>query len=484
MAPVRFGNQDKAIGYDEDDAFERSIPTIGPVSPQQLELLNIFNIPYPVDILSRDGNLINLPAQQAAAQLSRAHTVAAGDLHGSFLKLLEVLVMGNFIRLSPDDARYLVSARHYIDSILTDDPWLTKKSIHEKTIASPNADSTDTPTHRRSRRSNLEDMRLAYHHLQSVIKRIEWIGNDRQLILTGDIIADRGPLDLITLDILKQLNPRTRDKRIIWLVGNHDASVLDYIWEGHQTGDLQDLGRNRAGLLNPTEPEQQGSMLRSFRVTDNPNKLIEDYLTFLYYAKLMHYDQANKALYTHAPMDGENWTALETDLQNIDPTAYRAARRQGLSAVATFANKVYASYIQYFSDQIDPPEQPKRLIKRKSLATEAEKKAKWIASQVELILDTHRGTGFLWLRDGLNEFKQLATDLIRSGEIETMIHGHDGRSKNSPFVITQPPDPEAEPYDFCIVNLDQAIRKEVDPSLGVPFGVNVPKQESCPIFIE
>lgn len=269
---------------------------------KQTALLNTFNIPYPLDIKSHlnHRNMSGLNAIEAAGYLKHAPVVALGDLHGSYAKLVETLLLSDMITMPPEIATRLKN--------IMNDP--------------------------RNFSDDMNELNALYDELKAVIPHIEWKGN-RTLLLIGDVLSDRGPCDLFTLKIIEHLTQDGHDDRFIRIASNHDHNVLPNLIHNMNT-------------LNPADSINRARSLAEHHGSDAEADLKQMLRHYLSQSKLMHYNPETQTLYTHAPITNRNLEELIVlmrtkghsvpDLSTINTPA-------DIRRLAEQANQFYHGYV-------------------------------------------------------------------------------------------------------------------------------------------
>lgn len=398
-----------------------------PLSKHQ-ELLKVFNIPYSYTVLSKNKVQANLNPQQAGQVLKTANTTVVGDMHGSYYKLVETLIAADLIEMSPSDARTFV--------------FLAKSE--------------------RNNSSDPEELALLCRDMKTIISGMKWKGGDRKLILMGDMLADRGPLDNITLDIVKHLSQQTPAENIVRIASNHDHTVLATLLKSRSYKMHSSCNRSISNALKFKESDPK--LYQEF---------VQNALDYLQASKLMYLDKENKILYTHAPISTKELRDLNSLIKLIcksknqeePPSLSRIKDLNGVGDFADRANAMYQEYVETCAKVINAPNQ----------AAIAEIKQRLFNVQTIYEQDCFRGEsneelrkvqgakqGFLWARNELKEQSQLP--FIQAG-VETLVHGHDSQSaQQSPFSIlnTAPNIVGSNAAHYTVINLDQNIRKDAE----------------------
>lgn len=399
------------------------------------DLLAILQIPYPFTIYSRknDASLKGLSADKATEHLAKARHIALGDLHGSYRKLVENLVTAQLITMPKDTAKKFVEYSNKLENYLQQDPWLDK---------SPEIINT---------------VQELQQNLKKLISTFKWTGGNRQLILIGDVLADRGPLDSLTLTIVDQLtevNSKTKEEkhpeRLIRIASNHDHDALRYLSGLQPASAILELTASyyRALQLAIKNPDAQEA-----------DKLFEQYARYLGASELMHYNSETGSLYTHAPVskkiinDLSQALAAKNRLSRSKWSFLDVVKEEQFSEFVKDMNQAYQTYVRdYFSKYAKP-----NTFARNHQALET------------------RLQNFLWTREPSN--------LLRKNQfhyIKTRIHGHDSGRKQ-PCNIER--GATIHPNDYVVVNLDQSVRKELADPAPVKGGFKQPENNNL-LFVE
>lgn len=385
----------------------------------QVDLIKAFDPPYRFTIYDPQGDERLVTPLEALPRLSQSTRVVIGDLHASYLKLLETLVVGNFITMPKQAPAKILKYAAALDGLIEQDTML------------------DVPHNQAAARELVE-------LLQKEFDTIQWkdASPPRQLVLLGDVIGDRGPLDLVTLNLLETLTTDHPD-RILWLASNHDHGVFEhYAFEGKTSLALED---------------DRGSFLRSLKTTDDPSALKDQYKHFLTQAKVTLYNPEERTWYTHTPVRPDHVKAViarinaNKDRFNLyygDWDYDNAWIPMGVKAFTEEANEVYQHHIQagFEGDLVDEDDE--------------------IAFR-----------SFIWSHQTVDS---QAFQSFRGKGVRHLVHGHTKSTVNSPFSRSRPsaggddPGGSTDP-NYEIISLDQVVRR------GVGAGGN---EDQCSLYVE
>ena len=436
-----------------------------------LKLVQKFAIPYQVNLLSRIDNQKAVPALEASKQLAEAPVIALGDLHGSFLKLTETLVLAQLIRIPRNLVKGFKESASQIERLVAIDPKLespdTKKSI-----------------------------KIYEAHLLACIDQFIWTGDKRQLILIGDVLGDRGPTDKLTLAIINKLRA-DNPERIISIASNHDNEALNMM--------EYSIKSKKTRFSEMWADPSRASTLRAFNLSadsaEERKALLDSYMEYFQHQKLLHYNPKTQTLYAHAPISEHN---LESILKACAPQSPILARqitdwnaplipqieqpdRSGKTLhIQTIVNELNQAYNTFLLYKICTPEhlEQHRFDQTKSNDfNEAKARTYHLYEQRTLPRMLRRLADpeafkdpiirlltlsskekekieeslwdFIWERDD-NGAKLMSSDDVpfRSRGIQTLVHGH----ADSQGQYNQ----NSTRNDYAVINLDNQARKALD----------------------
>lgn len=355
-------------------------------------------IPYHWTIYGEAGIRANAPLSVVAKDLEKARRITLGDLHGHYQKLAETLLASKLVTMSGKQTETFSRLAREFDTILQQDPGLSR---------------------------HLEDARKLCRELQQTIRGMKWIGGDRQLFLIGDVIADRGPADTLTLEILEHLE-RQRSGSIVTFASNHDYAAL------------QSLINDGTSMLVPVLPfDQQDSMVRAFKLAAGPaerDALKQRYVNYLSKQKLWHFEPQSGTFYSHAPITRQDVARLITRMVSANrlpaSMTYERLTKEALPDFIDNANAYYQHHVRQALQQnkINP-------------------------ADLEVMIG-RLDDGLLWRRSKLDRVKILP---FYGKGVLRFVHGHDQLSKFSPYWVERRG--TAKKVSYQIINLDQAVRK-------------------------
>jgi hypothetical protein len=417
-----------ALKADDDLVLSLKVadPAIGKTADLQQKLLEVFQIPYKFKILSQSPlvTLHNKTPKETLERLGEVSPIALGDLHASVRKLVETLVVTNLVEMPLETARDFVA--------------LTKKLEHDKT---------------------LEEMRVSQDKLEKLIPQMKWKDPKRQLILIGDTISDRGPLDSITMDIIRHLRTDAKNpEAIILIASNHDHNVLRFLKTGHNT-----LRRSeqRQSLINTI------ALAETSENKDALPELIHNYYDYLKQAKLLYVD-AHGTLYAHAPVTNNhirNLIDLANEFPERFPTPISAMPQWTKETITTFietANGLYHRVIQKQQEQTESIEPPKQTLEWKT----------WIGNFRRFLKGSRTNAkfeeGFFWTRKLHQDNANLP---FADSPVNALAHGHH-ESEEEQRVTTFSKEPVSK-GEYSVFNLDQNVRKHRKvPDISDEFEAN------------
>lgn len=399
------------------------------------------------------------PPEKLAQQLRNAQVIALGDLHGSYLKLVETLLATGLVSMPPQTVEEFKALADYFHESIQSEPRYKKDLNPYQAYA--NLKLTGL-THQEAliqlkRRgfmpkelTELEQRRAHYQKLyqqfQPLFQKMEWTGKpNQQLILIGDALCDRGPLDQLTLDLVEHLT-QDHPERIIRLASNHDYAVLQSLTQQHMNMDWLVGGSMGRALMIAEKPDWVQVHLapsgkQQVELTIKPPeeflslaRLTERYARYLRDSKLLHYRENSQTLFSHAPINQAELKSLEKTLNHYQYLPAEANQPFQIPPLLKSANSLWQDYVE-------------NAFKHREL------------SKVMHDMLIGQGlTGFLWIRSKLDCLK----DLPWKGQgVKALVHGHDQTSQESGFNMTKAAfnNPLDSPY--VVVNLDQNTRKGI-----------------------
>jgi len=377
------------------------------------------SVPYKYSIFNSDGAVADGRYNQIQKSIADANTIALGDLHGSYQKLMETLVVTGMASMPPESARQLVKLSQRLEDLVANNPLLMEVPVEpergplfERILSKIYRDEDVIPLTPLEKASQLQE------DIINLIKTMSWTGKDGQsLILIGDVLADRGISDRITLELLSHIS-RPNPERIIRLASNHDHAGVHFL------------------LTGKTTMHHQGSQTRAFQMTRNEDydALGELYLEHISQLKLMHLDHETKTLYTHAPVTKENIISLINNLKAEDLLdsnfSYHDISSKNISQLIDVANYFYKEAVMFpFENNLT-----------------------FVDDLAEETLNNDR-SGFLWSRSSHPLIENLP--LYEKG-VNALVHGHDHSTiQESPYSLDSA---EKDPR-YSIAGLDSDVRK-------------------------
>lgn len=402
--------------------------------------LKALSISYPFVLYSRPR--INAPRDAVVARvrldcpplglvghLAEKSIVAMGDLHGHYRKLVETLATGRFITMPETVAHEFVWQSEALERCLQQDPGLF-------------------------RAASREEARRIQNQLLGLIAHFQWIGEDRQLLLIGDVLGDRGPLDSLTLAILAHIKRQkafqSRQKgsvnpkpSFIFIASNHDHGTIRVLLDPKRwlTMGLNTQGSlHRAFRLLKAEEETPQALETQKQAEAG---LTAQYRNYLMHSKLMHYNPKTGSLYTHASVSRRNIQKLMDTLgsQNLIKPEWRSLdtlKAEDLPDFIETVNRIYQWHVWECFTRGESPAKTSNAAKLDGAFLQ-----------------------FLWERDEDECLHQEEEAPFLKQGVKTLIHGHSWGVKE-PFNLEgrlrrQQP---VEKDDFLIVNLDdRTVRK-------------------------
>jgi hypothetical protein len=371
-----------------EDTFTRQASASS--SPLQSAVMRDVNYPFQLFGTSLEGGSLHGSAQEVLPLLAHAKTIALGDLHGSHQKLMETLLATNLIRMPEASQRQYTQLSMRLNKLVEND------LLHQGDLYIRNPKSKD-------------EAQKIQRSIKTQLETIQWNGGeDRQLILIGDVVADRGPLDSITLDILEKIKDQ-HPHRVVILASNHDHDGFGFL--------VKKRHEMKSAFV--------GSQKRAFETSEDKAALEAQYKRHSRESSLMHYDAETETLYTHAPITMKNMESLTGIMKQHGylPENFKleTMRKDGLKDLTEQANTFYRNMMEKAFEQ-----------KRQDLALE-----KTLAC---------RRNGFLWRRGSYRKPQEIP--FYQRG-VSRLVHGHDKASQRSNL------------HGTIVYNLDQNTRKDM-----------------------
>lgn len=378
------------------------VDSLKPALEAQQKLIQAMGgIPYSNElyILNSKGvaKTKEISATEALGHLVNGKEIAVGDLHASSLKLLETLVSGGMISMPADKLEKMTAILNGLEC----------KTYPE---------------------SELHKLEEAHAELKKLIPEIQWTGGDRKLILIGDVLADRGPYDPITLDMIEHLEKK--NAHIVRLASNHDHEVLGY------------FSPNVEALISP---KNTNSIRNAVAVAKKngpaaEEKLKKQYLHYMKQTQPMYYDAENKVMYMHAPLN-KIW--LQACIDELSAGGYNIPsfskwNRSNLSQCVERLGKAYQTYA----------EQQMEGGSKSGLLPNGSPQPDFFVSPFYQMV---------WYRTDYPN-KDLLPFTPEQHGVEHFVHGHDAKSKKSTSHFDNDQD-QAEKSHLKVYNLDNYIRK-------------------------
>lgn len=375
----------------------------------QAELMKYIRPKYSHVVMTDTHVRPNLNAEQTAEVMKSAKRVVVGDMHASFHKLVEMLVLADMVEMPAYAAKRFVELANQAND----------------------------------RKLDIKKLAQVERDLRRVVSTFRWTGGDRQLILMGDLLSDRGPLDSITMAIIRKLRNQAPDQ-ITHLASNHDHNVLWKLMTDSMT----------------TIPEQSTSMDRAIETADKNNdldNLICRYFDHLSDSKLLYLDEKSKTLYAHAPISMKQLRDLQPLLGPDAPKIDEIKDLDGVRRFVKAANRFYSDYVEQnrevFQERVTEDF-------TKQMRTDISKDIALHERRQQVEAKLVGEDGFLWVRNLLDKKEDLP---FHKAGVKALIHGHDLQTiESSPFNLLK--GREKAP-DFTVITLDQLVRKgEGEPS--------------------
>ncbi|PIR83180.1 hypothetical protein COU19_01835, partial [Candidatus Kaiserbacteria bacterium CG10_big_fil_rev_8_21_14_0_10_56_12] len=339
--------------------------------------------------------------------LAQADTVTLGDAHGSAAKILEAAILSELVSCTRETAdtiqdvyAELVNAGRDVDMEGEHAPFKTaeqKKLFAEK-----------------------------QKEFIGLIQEIEWIGGERQLLLIGDVLRDRGVSDAVTLAMLDGI--RRQGGIVTTLASNHDCDALftlalDRSRTGSNDGEI-------TSIYTLGDQEQGISDTRSRASLEGDEKKhyyrqVREHLKSL---SLFYYDEESNTFFSHAPVTPEQIEKLRAMVGMGEIT------RANVAEFTQKANEWYANLVDAVLDE----------------------SKRYAAADVEFL------SHLVWERSDVTS----SDSAPLYGIVNTFVHGHDMGSKFGSLAAFKLDTQTQEWSDtYNVVNLDNGFRKGSAPEM-------------------
>ncbi len=462
------------------DSFVRQDPgAAAQVEPASRTGVAHLQIPYRFKVFQRHKDdetgrmTITLPRhrrpEELAGGVANFKTLALGDLHGSYQKLVETLLATGLVSMPPEAAKQFQQlSKQFSDEIATEInyPDWAQNPYCSYVVAKLNGKRHETCLQELQTlgfaKNQIEDVNRRhtvyqdyYRRFQPLIQQMRWQGAPhQQLILIGDVLSDRGAMDSLTLDILAHLT-RQNPNAFVRLASNHDHVGMRAFVTHQMPMSWSFMGSLGRSILMVEEnyrikmrlkPEGDGVklFLEPAQKNESVAHLESLYKQYLLDSKLMHYAPESGTLYAHAPINSDEINALKSHLwiEHSDlallgeaPPSTLPPDAKGTFHLVNWGNQFWKKYVQ-------------EAFKTKKLTTSTE----------DLLLGTGDSDGFLWRRDSLQDAAELP---FYSEGATALVHGHDALSRHSQYAIGQWSFESGQTSAFVVVNLDQHCGKGI-----------------------
>jgi len=284
--------------------------------------------------------------------IKNASNLYVGDLHGSWLKLLLKMAQFEGIQMPEVQATEFLSIYHAFEALIKADEQrilarnqsrinhfkakLQQQGIEAEKVAGK-------VTGYKNKLINIEQFtcpktKQATHYLvnkfKKALEKVDWIGGEDKMIhLMGDVLADRGPLDLFTLLLIEKFK-----NNINIVLSNHDMGavqlLLGYLSDKPAASKYKDLSVELASqtvsgsrlLCSPNCKEgfpPQGRLLGGLSEIENPafseQGVIDLYKTYLSRLKLAAFNPKDNAFMFHCHLKDAAWQQLVAHLVPSSP---------------------------------------------------------------------------------------------------------------------------------------------------------------------
>jgi hypothetical protein len=217
----------------------------------------------------------------------------------------------------------------------------------------------------------------------------------REFIVLGDEISDRGPSDLLTINMINALRAKGLNVKVI--ISNHAFNIID----------------------NRLDPASADSKRRAEAVAGAAT-MEQVYQKHLEQSDLLYYDEKSQTLISHAPMNRKSVNNLLGDFNKWLKNTGRGSLRY---------NGIDINYDAINSGQVPIAEFVKitNQLTKEIIAAHYQKKD--VAVYVKAISD------FVWNRDLYTDTNKPPFENIKGLKLA---HGHDSQNKESKYAVYKP----------------------------------------------
>jgi hypothetical protein len=360
----------------------------GGFSVNELKAMNIGGFKSTFTLHAPSQTQYNMDINAAHPALQTAKRVVEGDLHANTRKLLELLFLSDLVTgVTPQQIKKLFT-------IATEAEW--DKSVFLTGVEPWNARVEDYKT---------------------TLTGLSWKDPNRQLVLIGDVISDRGADDRLTISLIEKLFESAQGNLVI-LAGNHDLNpVMD---DSHKI------------MPHQAKSELPGNMADEVAM----KTMVQQYLSK---TVLFHYLPEHKAFMSHAPLRADDMDSLirVMNQRNLLPPNIKSSYNIQESDIQPFVESVNQFYQDTLKEYYTQPK----------------------AFKTQEAMELFRS--LVWVRSNLHSKEEFPFRHIPKLKL---IHGHDSDSKKaSPYSreVKAALDPEAS-FSHSVVNLDNKYGKSPD----------------------
>jgi hypothetical protein len=195
---------------------------------------------------------------------------------------------------------------------------------------------------------------------KAALASVDVTNPNKQLNLVGDVLGDRGQLDLLTLLLMEKFKDNVNI-----VASNHDFGTLDllinylsggeagfYITNPRCFNSLYFGQSQSSGRLLIDYNKDTKKLLETAGVSDpsfTKAEALQLYKTYFSRLKLLHYDAEDQAVMLHSLVRNESWEALVNFLKPDSPLAQEASRKalssEGLTQAVDELNTAFQQKI-------------------------------------------------------------------------------------------------------------------------------------------
>jgi len=387
----------------------------------------VFNSKPSAHVYSPEGSIFNKTfdtddEHSPEKMFEKADIIAIGDMHANALKFLEQAMQAGLITMPKEKAIEFFDTYKKMIALAQNPKLPPMEQIVENGefigMGHPSDEAWQTykeqyPFFPFATEQEKNDFATLHHTAEQLIDSISLTprGQEKKLVLIGDLISDRGVSDTLVLHLLKKI--REKNQPVV-MASNHD---MEPFFRAFKYG------------YSP-EAKQRASFYRARVVDmDRLNKELREHYKGM---TLFYYDKEKKLFFSHAPITKELMAELKESCE------YTGALDTP-EEMTTFVEKANAWFANIISDSVD-----------ETFHLTPESRGK----QFHLLRE------IVWNREGLMQKEEVP---FPQNVVKGYIHGHDSDSKSGQL---RPEDgqKQKDSPDPVVYNLDNTHRKQETPT--------------------